>query len=552
MKIKKLKIEGFKSIYDSAVIDFDIVKGFWWVRGDVGVGKTTLSEAIIFGLFGEVGGKNNTDLVSWGRKKGSVEIWCESKGHAIYIQRTLKVQGQCPIYVEIDGQELNYVDKRNAQATLENEYYDISQLAAEMLCIISFNNFKSISTMSQKDTKQFLDKILGFSLLTQYVEACKELRKENNTNIINSSSNIKSITDQINRLTKIMNIDVIEGNIKEVEDTISKLKDDISNLKSTYKSESDPLSKQLLDCKSSLNTVKTLGLNKKKEIDFIKKGICPTCGAPIDQSQLAVKEQERQVLLDQYTNINTRIGEIDKQIQDKRREYDNALRLLEKSLNDATHLCIRLKEQEKRSTINNDEIEKLRGELDIENVKLNELKRDDREWQALIDNLLVDVRGKILQVFVPVLNTNINKYASRLRLPYTIQFDESFNCNLNMYGLEQQIPIRSLSTGQLKVVDMVIILGVINTIINSHNINILFLDELFSNLDAELRNEMCSILRENLNGDNTIFITSHQEIEQRWLDGRIDISLKSFDNFEKHSVINVLPMEREDDIIQNR
>jgi DNA repair exonuclease SbcCD ATPase subunit len=544
MKVKKLKIEGFKSIYDSVVIDFDYVRGFWWVRGDVGVGKTTLSEAIIFGLFGEVGGKNNTDLVSWGRKKGSVQLWCESKGHSIFIERTLKTQGQCPIYVEIDGQALNFTDKRNAQSILETEYYDISQLAAEMLCIISFNNFKSISTMSQKDTKQFLDKILGFSLLTQYVEICKELRKENSNSIIDSSSNIKSITGQIDRLTKIMNIDIIEGNIEEVENNINNIKTKIADLKSNYKLDTDPLSKQLMDYRSSLNTIKTLGTNKKKEIDFIKKGICPTCGAPIDQSQLEIKEQERQLLLNQYSNVSSQINDIDNLLSSKRKDYEQALRNLEASLNTATHLCIRLKEQEKRSSINNDEIEKLKQELEIENKELEKLRQDDREWQALIDNLLIETRGKILQVFVPVLNTNINKYASRLRLPYTIQFDENFNCNLNMYGLDQQIPIRSLSTGQLKVVDMVIILGVINTIINSHNINILFLDELFSNLDAELRNEMCSILRENLMGDNTIFITSHQEIEQRWLDGRIDISLKSFDNFEKHSVIDIIQVVR--------
>lgn len=539
MKVKKIKIEGFKSIYDPLEIDFDVVKGFWWVRGDVGAGKTTISEAIIYGLFGTVNGKNNTALVPWGRKKGQVELWCESKNHDIYIKRTLKSQGQCPVYIEIDGQELNYVDKRNAQSTLENEYFDISQLAVEMLCIISFNNFKSISTMNTKDTKQFLDKILGFSLLTQYVDAAKQLRSGTASEIVNTNSSIRSITDQISRLNKIMSIGVIDGDIAETEKTISDTNSSISTLKTNFKKSSDPISNDIIRLRGDLNTTKTLGINKKKEIDFIKRGICPTCGAPIDQSQLEIKEQERTVLLNRYNELTSKINELEAQQKIARLDYDHQLSELEKTLREATNLHIRLKEQQKRSTINTAEIDSLNVEL-VENQNvLEKLRHDDTQWQALIDNLLVDIRGKILRVFIPTLNNNINKYASRLRLPYTIMFDEAFNCNLNMYGLDQPIPISSLSTGQLKVVDMVIILGIINTIIHSHNINILFLDELFSNLDNDLRNEMCAILRENLTSDNTVFIISHQDIEQRWLDGCMDISLRAYDNFEKHSCVSI-------------
>ena len=65
------------------------------------------------------------------------------------------------------------------------------------------------------------------------------------------------------------------------------------------------------------------------------------------------------------------------------------------------------------------------------------------------------------------------------------------------------------------------------------------LDELFSNLDYDLRSEMCEILRENLDGQNTILITSHQDIDTKWLDGTISVELTPGENFEKHSTFTI-------------
>ena len=168
MYIQQIRIENFKSIYDPIEIDFSIVNGFWKISGSVGAGKTSIGEAIIYGLFGSVGGKNQADLISWGRKHGMIEIWCTSKARNIYIKRELNSYGQSPIYVEVDGEELIFTNKRNAQQQLEQEYYDTSKVTLELLCIISFNNFKSLATLNTADTKKFLDQVLGFYTLTEY------------------------------------------------------------------------------------------------------------------------------------------------------------------------------------------------------------------------------------------------------------------------------------------------------------------------------------------------------------------------------------------------
>ena len=179
MHIQKIKITNFKSIYEPLELNFNEITGLWKISGSVGAGKTTIGEAIIFGLFGSVGGKNNSDLISWGEKHGLVETWCTSKGRSIYIKREMNSYGQSPIYVEIDGEELIFTNKRDAQQQLEKEYFDTSKVALELLCIISFNNFKSLATLNTSDAKKFLDQVLGFYTLTQYADKCKELKYNN-------------------------------------------------------------------------------------------------------------------------------------------------------------------------------------------------------------------------------------------------------------------------------------------------------------------------------------------------------------------------------------
>ena len=73
MIINSIKISNFKSI-KSLELDFTDVHGLYGVSGLVGAGKTTLSEAILFGLFGSVRNKNNRDLIRWGEKSCRVEV----------------------------------------------------------------------------------------------------------------------------------------------------------------------------------------------------------------------------------------------------------------------------------------------------------------------------------------------------------------------------------------------------------------------------------------------------------------------------------------------
>lgn len=540
MRIQKIKVNNFKSLYETFEMDFENdIKGMWKIVGPVGSGKTTLGEAIIFGLFGTVKNKNNDSLISWGEKHATVELWCESKGKHIYINREINSYGQSPISVKIDGEDLIYTDKRDIQSQLENEYYDISRTTVELLCVISFNNFKSLASLNTQDSRKFLDNVLGFAALTKYVEAGKVLKSENVLNINKLQSLIDQCNAQITKINELTNIEVIDGNIDAVKKDIEEDNKKVQQQKDIYEKTVRDARKVIEDSTAELARVKALGVNKAKEIEFIQKGTCPTCGAPIDQSMLPIKEQERDVLRKQYAQINERLQKEKLVPGDIRDKYDREVGPIREELEKNKALLIRLQEQAKRAQVNSGEIDKINDELKKHEVNLSNAQFEDQQWELLLDLLGNDIRSNILSSFIPVLNENIMKYSQRLRQRHIIQFDNQFKCQIKLPGTDEDIPVSSLSTGQLKTVDMIIIMSILGTVMGSNSLNIVFLDELFSNMHSELRNEMSWMLRDDMKPDETIFVVSHYEINEGFFDGTIKINLEPRGQYWEQSKIEI-------------
>ena len=540
MYINKVKVNRFKSFYEPYELDFDNVKGLWKVSGSVGSGKTSIGEAILFGLFGSITGKNNSDLVSWGQKSAVVELWCRSKSRSIYIKRDIYANGTSSIYVEIDGEELIFTNKRDAQQQLENEYYDVSKVTMELLCIISFNNFKSLATLNAGDTKKFLDQVLGFYTLTEYVDICKEFRQETDSKLNSISLSISNISAQIEKLNELTKIELIEGNIEDINTEINTLNKFLSEKHDKYICENSMYIDVETKTKDEMTRIKTLGAAKAKEIQFIEKGVCPTCGADIDQSQLEVKKQEREVFLKRYRALEEQLKHNCVKITELNKKYKDSIKPINESIDECKEKLVRLREQTKRKTVNEDEIIKLENEKKNLSSEYDTYLADSMSWERLCNILSNDVRARILESFIPALNKNIMKYAQELHQPYIVSFDNSFKCSVSLCGYNENIPISSLSTGQLKTVDMMIILGVLGTIIGSNSANVIFLDELFSNLDGGLRNDMCSVLHNFISSNDTMFVISHQDLDERYFNGTIKLHIDHKGQFEKHSSVTMI------------
>ena len=137
------------------------------------------------------------------------------------------------------------------------------------------------------------------------------------------------------------------------------------------------------------------------------------------------------------------------------------------------------------------------------------------------------LRYNLLDTLIPHINKSINFFIGRLEQNYTIKYDQEFKAHIFVDGYNKEIGYNNLSTGQRKSLDIAIIFGVLNNIISNVDFNILFLDELFSNMDANTRNIMLNLLNETISKEKSIFVVNHAEMQDDYFDHKIRVALQN-------------------------
>lgn len=524
MVVHKIHIKNFKSFEDQ-VFDFDNIKGFWEISGVVGSGKTTVGEAILFALFGSVKQKNNTDFISWGERRAIVEIWFESRGYNIYIKRTINKVGQCPIDVKVNGEPLVFSNKRNAQTILETDYYDVSRMALELLCVISFDGFQSFSRMNTQETRQFLDQVFGFRVLTDLSEQCKAKIKDCQNTMTQCAIHLEALKRQIDTFNEWKDkgeVIVDENMLEELKKQQDTLKSQLDSFDRETNAHIGEKHNELTIQKIKSAEVVALGKQKKKDIDFLKKGVCPTCGAPLNQDSLEQHEQERNALMAQYKDIQQNIKDIESEMSTYEQQRTSQRVPLNTSYQEACKKVLECQQNLSKQKECDIEIDKLKKELKKSQKTSKDLSKDVGEWEELSEFLSVKMRQHILKSIIPDMNLYISNYMSLLQQPYNVKFDTDFKCSICVSS-SQEISVSNLSTGQQKIVDMVIILAILKILLSKVNFSVILLDELFANLDEDLRDGMCSILKENIKDNQTMFVISHAPLNPQYMDGYIKV-----------------------------
>ncbi len=528
MIIHNITIRNFKSLYGEHYFDFDKCNGLIKLSGRIGSGKTSLGSAILYGLYGAIKGENNTQLIAWNTKACEVELNLTSNNKEIHIKRNIHE----PLIIEVDGKLLSASSKRNTQSILEEELLDVPKLAVIKMCIISFNQFNSLAAMTPGETKQFLDEIFGFKLFSDYND---EISLEKKTHL-NENVKLRAIlqeneqqishlqikkTNQQNELSNSIDITSLTNNRCEYINQGIELKDKLISLQ-------NEMNTKISELQTKMTEMATLGKQQKNNYNTFKSGKCPTCGQSIDESHIndykekmmfyaeeyKKYEEQKKAVIDEYTpqindvnkeiaNLKTKIGDIDKQIT----IYKNNLKLINENYDDL------IKEVE-------DKVIKVKEQID-------NCDREIGEWNEMTELFGKTLRYNLLETLIPHINKSIQYFINKLDQSYKIKYDQEFKPHIFVEGFEKEINYNNLSTGQRKTLDLAVIFGVLQNIIANVDFNILFLDELFSNMDIEARNTMLTLLKENLFDNKSIFVINHAEMQDDFFNHKIKVVLEN-------------------------
>jgi exonuclease SbcC len=540
MKILSVEWRNFNSYGNiTQRIDFENDKGdLYLLLGANGHGKSTISEVITFALYGRIERKNKADLPNRINKNLWCKITIRSKNKTIEIER-----GVAPglFDVKIDGSPYDTSGNANVQDYLELEIFDIPYQVFKNIIVLSINDFRSFLTMSPGDKRNIVDRLFGFTVINQMKESVRSERKtikeqiktlSDELNIIEES--ISSINEKIKSLEKDKKEDRIKlakeyrekivellSDKKKLDESVEKLKTKESEIKGEVTKERDDFASLGFDIRS---------LNEK--LKLYENSQCPTCGSSLEGEhhhnvkdglviQKQIKEDQSKEIKDQLEKAQKSLELVSAKLKD----------LNEKSIRSGLRITQYKSEVENLIKENKESDVNYLSQLILENEEKKKEKKSKQETSSYEDNFLEvvesvlgddGVKNLAMKTILPSLNQSITNMAKQIHLPYTIRFDDKFDCVVQSLG--EEINARSMSTGERKKADFIIIIALLKILkIRYPSLNILFLDEIFSSVDSAGIYEIIKILNEvaKENKINT-WVINHTELPTELFDKRVE------------------------------
>lgn len=555
MKIDYLEFQNFAS-YGNKVqrLEFDKEQSEMFLTlGKNGDGKTTIANSIIFALYGKVDGVKLSDLPNRINKNLLVKIglWCNTS--YVEIERGLAPN---KFEVKINNVIFDKAGKRSVQDYLEDEIYGIPYHVFKNIIILSINDFKSFLTMSRSDKKQIIDRMFGFSILNDMQSAIKDERKEVKNRVLQHESELNQIMENIQSVRYKLNT-LIEESEEKDQGRINSIKNDLTALNDelkTIKAEHDKVTSvvndgnlEMQERRDSANQIKYSLTGLKEKLDLYDSGICPTCSTHLttdwhSEKKNLFKNQIDQEL-DKIKSLKTEIEEIKEGInsaKNKQHALDDQINNIKYSMKDLKKELISIRESS-----NGDKFEHLNN-LILEFEKSEEEKSQkldtesaDYNFLELVESVLGEdgVKNLAVKTILPGLNANIALMAQTMHLQFQIKFDEKFDCIINHLG--EQINPMTLSTGERKKADFIIIIAIIKILkFRYPQLNLLFLDELLSSVDPDGVYNILNILKQVINEQKiNTFVINHTVLPHEIFDKKIQIYREN--GFSKFQIENI-------------
>lgn len=540
MKIISVEWKNFNSYGNSPTrIDFDNGGDLFLLMGGNGNGKSTISEVITFCLYGKLEKKTKGDLPNRLNKN----LWCRitvmSKNKKVMITR-----GVSPglFEVEIDGAPYETSGSSNVQEYLEYEIFDIPYQVFKNIIVLSINDFRSFLTMSPGDKRNIVDRLFGFTLINQMRDSIRSERKD-------IRDTLKTLSDELSLLDEsILSIN------EKLESLEKSKKEDNLKLAAEYKQKIVDLltSKKKLDDAITLINTKTTEVTDSLENErklyytssqklktvssqlslYESHSICPTCASSLEgENHQHIKEElieKKQNLTTENSSLKDTITDLGNKLDKIRGKYNE---LQDSAVGLQSKIIYYKNEAEKLVKESNELDSNYLNQLIVENQQKITERKSSQIKNQLEDNFLDTVeqvlgedgvKNLAMKTILPSLNQNISSMAKQIHLPYSIKFDDKFNCVINSLG--EEIKPQSMSTGERKKADFIIIIAMLKLLkLRYPSLNLLFLDEIFSSVDSSGVYEIIKILSE-VSKENQIntWVINHTELPMELFDKRVE------------------------------
>jgi DNA repair exonuclease SbcCD ATPase subunit len=514
------------------------------IQGSNGAGKSTILDAICFGLFNKPFRKiNKPQLVnSINEKDCIVEI-----EFGIGTLKWKVVRGIKPAKFNIykDGVLLDQdAATLDQQKWLEQNVLKMNFKSFTQVVILGSSTFVPFMQLTPAYRREVIEDILDIQifstmniLLKERLRLTQEQQRDCAYELKSAEEKVKMQEEYI-RNSQTANGDVIltkEKEIAKIEEEIFDLQKQINMLEAesldidAHTSEIDDLKKQIKKINELHFKITHNKNDAEKNLDFFHDNdTCPTCTQTIEKEFKDRKISDLRGKTLQYTDA---LGKMSQQIEDldgkftilqERRDVmkSNASKVFHLSniINRNENSISSLKEEINRLSASPD-IAKMQGKLEVyqeeyfqTEKRCSEVSRQKNIYEV-ISNLLKDsgIKSQIIKKYVPIFNKLINKYLASMDFYANFTLDEEFN-EIIKSRYRDAFSYSSFSEGEKQKIDLSILFcwREIARMKNSVSTNLLILDEVFdSSLDTNGTEDLLKILK-NLDSSTNVFVISHK------------------------------------------
>ena len=537
------------------------------IIGENGAGKSTILDALCFGLFNKPFRKitkpqliNSVNLADC-----RVEIQFTIGKVDWQINRGMK-----PTVFEIykNGVQLNQsASAAEQQKWFEQNVLKLNYKSFTQIVVLGSSTFVPFMQLPAAGRREVIEDILDIRIFSAMNTVLKDRIKENKEAVSEIDYSISLLKDKVDVQKRF-----IEDLKKQGEDNVTLWQEEITKLELDIKSSHLELERYMRDIDTMTHQMNDLP-NPQKELDKLNEfhikfrskikdmessiefltsnDVCPTCNQDITEefknynitsgkekiskleSALEDIDSKEKTLTDSLNQRNTIQKEIN-QVQNKINNCFSAINWKQNKVKETENQI-----QSIKSNTDNVDREREKMKTLIEQGKGQELQRRQISKRStelkIIADILKDggVKSTIIRKYLPVMNTLINKHLQELEFYVNFNLDDTFNETIKS-RFRDEFSYASFSEGEKMRIDLALLFTwrEVAKLKNSVNTNILILDEIFdSSLDGNGTADFINILRTVTDGNN-VFVISHKE---DMLHDKFDnvIQFKKVKNFSK-------------------